>query len=393
MIGSKKLPYTELTALAADVLRLSRLLTTERAALPASYLKDEGLRKAYLRYFLPSNLQKIHIPLRELSRHPNLVLARERLRLLDIGSGPGTALLGVLEFFSRQDRKPVLACTAVDQVAENLREAESLFEHYRKEHRANASLRTVQASVERFEGRLDGPFDLIILSNLLNELFPGDGEKIAKRTSTLKNILGRFLTDDGSCIVIEPALRETSREVLMVRDGLLKEGFSVYSPCLIGTGCPALAHPKDWCHEDVPWEPPEIVKEVDKRIGLRKDALKFSYLVLRKDSLSLEDVYGPNAFRVVSEPLISKGKREFYICGSGGRRLVTRLDKDTSPSNEAFGTLKRGDVLRFDNVADEGKRLKVGKDTSVRTTAVDRIPGPPGKREDGKRSLQEPAGE
>jgi len=90
----------DMNALAADVVRLSRLLTRDREGLPASYLNDKGLRRAYVRYFLPANISKIVLPLNELSRHPNALLSRENIRILDIGSGPGTAILGMLKFFS-----------------------------------------------------------------------------------------------------------------------------------------------------------------------------------------------------------------------------------------------------------------------------------------------------
>ncbi len=129
--------------------------------------------------------------------------------------------------------------------------------------------------------------------------------------------------------------------------------------------CPALMNPKDWCHEDVPWEPPDIIREVDRLTGLRKDSLKFSYLVIRRDTLSLRDIYGNNAFRVVSEPLISKGKIEFYVCSAGGRRLTVRLDKDKTDLNGSFERLKRGQIVSLQNIIDEGKRLRVEKDTTV----------------------------
>ncbi len=364
-ISVQKLSRDELKTLAADVARLSRLLTKERGNLPAAYLKDHGLRTAYRRYFLPANAGKIHTPLRELAIHPKNLLSKERLRILDIGTGPGTALLGVMEFFGGQAQKPSLEFIAVDHVVENLMEAEALFQEYRNEHYINAALHTVKSSVERLEHHLEGRFDIIVLSNVLNELAARDEERIARRTGILKNILSRFLAEDGSCVIIEPALHETSREMLLVGDGLLDEGFHVYAPCLTGEKCPALVDPKDWCHEDRPWDPPEIIKEIDSRIGLRKDSLKFSYLVLRRDVLSLADVYGERALRVVSEPLVSKGKIEFYVCGPGGRRRVTRLDKDRTPLNGPFENLRRGDIVRFDGVMDEGKRLKTGKETSV----------------------------
>lgn len=358
----KKQSQTTIAALASDVARLSTLLTREREALPAAYLKDEGLRKAYIEYFLPSNLYKIHIPLKELSLHPKELFKKDKLRILDIGSGPGTATLGVLDFFSMQEMRPILEFTAVDPVAENLKDAEALFKDRGSKE---ATLTTLKSGIEKMENLIKGQFDIIILSNLLNEVAHNDAGRIQKRVEILKNLINRFLSADGSCIIIEPALRETSREMLMVRDGLLDEGLHIYSPCLMGGKCPALENPKDWCHEDVPWEPPAIVKELDRLTGMRKDSLKFSYLILRKDGISLTDIYGEDSYRVVSEPLISKGKMEFHVCGKGGRRLITRLDKDKTPLNEVFDDLRRGDVFRLEGVVDTGNRLKVGKDSSI----------------------------
>lgn len=366
MIRKQKLSEDEVKGLSRDVARLSSLLTRERENLPAAYLKDKRLRQAYLLYFVPSNLAKIHVPLKELSLHPNGILSKERLRILDIGSGPGTAVLGVMEFFSKHKKRPLLQFTAIDQVGENLKDAENLFRSWQNKTGIDASLRTIKSEVERTMDRVAGDrYDIIILSNVLNELSHGDEDRIAKRTTFLKNILTRFLLYDGSCIVIDPALRETSRELLMIRDGLREEGFHIYSPCLGGGACSALTNPKDWCHEDVPWDPPEIVQEIDDHIGLRKDSLKFSYLVLRKDGLCLADIYGGNVFRVVSEPLVSKGKIEFYLCGKGGRRLIARLDKNKTLSNEAFESMKRGNVVGFEGIIDDGKRFKAEKETRV----------------------------
>src|SRR4030067_3848914 len=126
MIGTRKLSPDELKALAADVARLSSLLTREREDLPDAYLKDKRFRQAYLLYFVPSSLAKIHIPLRELSLHPKSILPKERLSILDLGSGPGTATLGALDFFSQQGKTPLLQFTAMGQVGENLKDAENL---------------------------------------------------------------------------------------------------------------------------------------------------------------------------------------------------------------------------------------------------------------------------
>ena len=363
---SSSLTASELKTIASDVIQLSNLFTKERKILPSQYLNNKSLRRAYILYFLPSNIYKIHLPLKELSLHPKKILSKKLLKILDLGSGPGTTILGILDFFSNQKKMPSLEFTAIDSVAENLSIAKDLFKLFTENINIDASLKTFKINIEKAGTIPQVTYDIIILSNILNELFYDDNKRIPKRVSFLNAIIDKFLTPDGSCIIIEPALRETTRGMLDVRDNLIKNGFKIYSPCLIDEPCPALLNPKDWCHEDIPWIPPVIIKELDKMTGLRKDSLKFSYLVLRKDKLSLTDVLEKNSYRIVSEPLISKGKLEFYICGHGGRQLVTRLDKDETPSNIQFQKLQRGDIVVFEALIDEGKRLKVGKNTVVK---------------------------
>ncbi len=355
----------DVKSLAASVQKLSQLLTRDRESLPVTYLRDPELRLAYLRYYLPSNMKKVHLALTDLSLHPEWIMKKDRLSILDLGAGPGTALLGLLAFFAQRAGGPALACVAVDRVGENLRIADDLFNSYRMNKQVNATLKTVRADIES-PGRLaEGPFDLIIFSNVLNELWAFDEDRIARRVSLVETTARLNLAKDGSCIIIEPALRETSRELLGVRDRLAAKGFSIFSPCLTGTRCPAFRNLKDWCHEDIPWEPPALIKEIDRLTGLRKDSLKFSYVVLRKDGKTLSDVFGRDSFRIVSEPLVTKGKMEFFVCGLHGRKLITRLDRDRSPQNVHFEELKRGVIAAFQMLRDEGERYKVEQQTKV----------------------------
>lgn len=361
---NKNPPPSRTGSLAEDVARLSRLLTKDRDTLPAAYLRDPGLRQAYLTYFLPPNLAKMAVPLRELDLHHGGFFAKKRLQVLDLGSGPGTAVLGIRQFFSLHRREVRLDFTAVDQVAENLREAEVLF---REGGRAlpSASLTTVRSGIDALAEHTGGPFDIIVLSNVLNELYLRNENRVERRIALLTHILDQLLAAEGSCIIVDPALRETSRELIMVRDGLAAGGITVYSPCLVQGRCPALENPKDWCHEDRPWDAPETIREIDGSIGLRKDSLKFSYLVLRKDGRTLAQTCAEQDYRVVSEPLVSKGKRELFLCGREGRRLAMRLDKDSVPGNRAFDGLVRGDIVHLEGMVIEEKRFRITKDTQV----------------------------
>jgi hypothetical protein len=145
-------------------------------------------------------------------------------------------------------------------------------------------------------------------------------------------------------------LRETSRALHQVRDHLLAESrCTVYSPCLHERNCPALLNPDDWCHEERAWEPPSSIKEIDRQVGFIKDALKFSYLLLRTDGRTIAE-RSPQTFRMVSELRKLKGDTRAWLCNELGRSEVGRLDRATSATNSAWDQCRRGTIVRIEGV-------------------------------------------
>ena len=171
----------------------------------------------------------------------------------------------------------------------------------------------------------------------------------------IARLIDQCLLPQGFLILIEPALKNTSRELLLLRNELIKTlGLNVYAPCVHNSACPAVSdNAHDWCHESVHWSEPEIIREIDERIGNRKSSLKFSYVVLTRGDLSVREVGRQQSclksdeclWRVVSERLEEAGKLSLYLCGSMGRFKVTRLNKHTDEVNEAFSRLDRGQVV------------------------------------------------
>lgn len=151
-------------------------------------------------------------------------------------------------------------------------------------------------------------------------------------------------------MIVEPALRKTSRALHHVRDRLLAENrCTIYSPCLHEKNCPALLNLDDWCHEERPWEPPPAIQQIDREVGFIKDALKFSYLVLRTDGLTIAD-RSPDTFRMVSELRKLKGDTRAWLCNELGRCEVGRLDRTRSAPNAAWDHCQRGTIVRIEGV-------------------------------------------
>jgi hypothetical protein len=108
-----------------------------------------------------------------------------------------------------------------------------------------------------------------------------------------------------------------------------------------------------WCHEDLDVDLPEWLVPVARAAGLRWQGLTFSYLVLRKDGrrqMTSHDA-SVTALRVVSHPIVTKGKRELFLCGRfedaerAEQLRAMRLDRHRVPMNEAWDTAARGDVV------------------------------------------------
>jgi ribosomal protein RSM22 (predicted rRNA methylase) len=352
-------------ALCRSVADLSRLFTKDRAERRRGYLDEASLRAGYLAYFLPVNLAKVQALLDEL---PPDTLARsldQPLKVLDVGSGPGTGALAVLDWMQQRTQRAV-EVVAVDQALPALQEAAQLWRAYAQSSGSPpAILKCIHVNLER-AGSLEackpeGPFELIVMANALNELWRGARDPIGSRVTFVRGLLD-LLVPHGTVMLVEPALRDTSRDFHLVRDRLLEAGAcTVYSPCLHDGPCPALVKADDWCHEERPWAPPAIISEIDEVVGFIKDALKFSYVILRKDGRTIVP-RRPDLFRVVSELREMKGEKRAWLCNETGRPEVGRQDRLRSESNAAVDGWHRGAIVRISEIV---RKTKGGRQGTV----------------------------
>ncbi|HVZ88120.1 MAG TPA: class I SAM-dependent methyltransferase [Polyangia bacterium] len=196
---------------------------------------------------------------------------------------------------------------------------------------------------------VEGRFDLVVAAHLLNELYAerSPAERTALRAARVLAWTRALLAPAGRLILIEPALRETSRDLLAVRDRLLEAGLHVVAPCFWAGPCPALARDRDWCHDAAPVP--------------SKPRVDFSYLVLTAEPAAPAPLY-----RVVSDPLPEKGRLRLFVCGPTGRLSLVRLDRHRAPANAALDRATRGDALALDDAqrADDDS-LRVAAGTTV----------------------------
>jgi len=356
-----------------SIAELSRRFNKERSSLNQTYLDDRPLSAAYLQYFLPVNLAKIQVLLNEVPASEPV----EGFSVLDMGSGPGTGALAVLDWWDQRRWPCGLSVIAVDKSRGALRQARELWDGYcRAAGLGEIDLRTVEGDLERRAWvepvRKKAPFDLIILANALNEVHAEASDPIIARATLVEEALS-LLAPHGTMMIVEPALRETSRALHQVRDRLLQEKrCTIYSPCLHENNCPALVKPDDWCHEERAWEPPASIQEIDGEVGFIKDALKFSYLLLRKDGKTIVD-RRPDVYRVVSELRHFKGEKRAWLCNDSGRSEIGRQDRLVSPQNAAFDEWHRGAIVHIEKIVHKERRGKVSVLGRIEQDAVVRM--------------------
>jgi ribosomal protein RSM22 (predicted rRNA methylase) len=358
---------------AAAVERLSRGFTRERELAGARYLDDDRLLGAYLLFYWPVSYLQARGVLAELPRRPRATL--------DLGSGPGPMAFAALDAGAAEalaaDRSAGALATARDLAA---RSGEPLATREWNAARG-------RPLAELAPGRT---FDLVVMGHALNELFRG--ESAAERRAALLEEALSLLAPGGSLVVIEPALRETSRALLSVRDLLVARGVPVRAPCLFRGPCPALLRETDWCHAERPVEPPPLVAGIGRRAGLRKDAVKMSTLVLAPRGEGWPEPPPGRVFRIVSEPLPSKGRLRYMGCGPEGRLGLALQEKHLSAQNRRFERLARGDLVEVTGVEPRGDGLRLGEASEVRILAPAGTPLPALSHERGMPPTGEPSG-
>ncbi|MCX5904222.1 MAG: methyltransferase domain-containing protein [Proteobacteria bacterium] len=366
--------------LSAQVKTISDEYLAGDSSFKGDLFRSRALRRAYSCYYLPVNLVKLLPVLDELFTHPDIKgFTEPHVSILDLGCGPGTFLLGVLEYLAAHQNLlspdiQKIDLWGIDQVDENVTTAKKIISRYLAVQKFPSSstwqlhFRAGSIMTAGFPHPLipqGTQYDLIIAGNVFTEI---DQESF----SVLAPILEKLLSPHGTLILIDPGTRASSRRLIQLRDMLLEHtALTLYAPCLERGLCPSLDNPRDWCHQKLSWSPPAIVHVIDRHIGFTKEkGIPYSYFTFRNDGKALIhptcDFPREKVWRVVSYQIRHKGEERLFVCNGKERKLLRRLTKNISDSNQDFSDALRGDSVAMDGMVRKEAFLDITRDSIFR---------------------------
>lgn len=338
-------------------------------------LREDAL-PAYVQYYLPVNLVKLRPLLQEVVRICRPEWAGRTVAVLDLGCGPGTFLLGFLEFLSGEAWRSVgiparVELTGVDRSADCLRKAEQLLWQYCASGPLAGTGVDWDARVEQIclpgaGAALSGKkrYELIIAGNVLTEL------SAEKTLHWFAAVIRRCLAPRGVVLLIDPGTRAAWRSLVRFRDRLLQtQGLHLLGPCPAAGACPALADEAAWCHEKLLWEPPAVVAAVDRCLGFSKGrGIKYSYFSFLAGKPASGWPGGPvgDRWRVVSYLIRSKGECRLMICNGSEKITLRRLNRNVNASNDDFTNATRGDRVFMSGGERRKNFYEIGRDCVFR---------------------------
>jgi ribosomal protein RSM22 (predicted rRNA methylase) len=248
-------------------------------------MSEPDLATAYALYYLPINFFKLNYLFEQIAFDEDKVL-----KVLDYGAGPGTGTLAFQSYVSNQ-----IEAVVYDKSEHMLRVGERLF----SKKSTNVLL---TSKVRDFAAK---SFDLIILANALNEFSSEEEANFIKH-------LDHLLAENGVLLVLEPALKTITRNLMSFRTKLLQTySYNMLFPCTHCLDCPMLKEADNWCHMELEGLDSRLVAQIDTLTGYNKHKIKFSTLIFQKS----QQVSSTN-YRVVDFPVKDKRGYSLKLCGA-----------------------------------------------------------------------------
>lgn len=332
----------ELRNLSRTIKDLSNIYNAEKLPQPR-YMSDERYLWAYIFYFYPINVYKY---LTVLNYHSD-IFEKKRV-FFDFGAGPLTffTALALADFKAE-------ALFAVDSSKEILEFGRMVLKEIKPEYTKKLNLYT---AVPHKSYTPSSKAELISFGNVLVEVGDEEGEKL----------LNEYLTDnsnvDRTVLILEPGTHKAFNRLKTIEKILKDRGYHKINSCPV-ENCPMSG--KDWCHENLWFQRSKIIEQIENQTGLDNRFINFCYLLMsNKEGVRYH--FSDDTFRMVSNLIEHKGYYLAHFCGKEGIIQVELQKRDVNETNKNFTLLKRGDIVKINNIKRKGQRFRLCADSAVK---------------------------
>jgi len=386
--------------------RLSRAIVAQKSTYWRERKGEISYRKGYhvlgyLAYHFPVYyVQALHL-MADLERRGLLF---SPMRILDVGTGPGTVPLAIADYLSRTGERSA-EVFSIERSAEFVEAYRFLSGGFSRPGEPVILHPPLEADIRTLESEdLPPSLDLIIFQNVLNELPTpspeGKGALVRKYAGALS---GR-----GSVLLVEPADRDNALALRRVAASAAGEGLFIHSPCHFLWGTPCTSE-RCWSFVEAdPILPPPFMQALaGKKEGYRflNVDIKYSYALLRR--IPPEKVPGTplsarrnvrlsslsrhvnrrirTAATIASGDLGDSKTHVFFLCdGTGGVPAYAVLPSyHRTSENEWLLSAPYGSVAEFSGVLVRfNRRYQAYNLLVTRASTVTPLGAAPGRREE-----------
>ncbi len=321
-----------------SVARLSDLFTIDRPDKKfPDYFADNELLSAYGLFFLPQSFVRTSYALRFITEARQWKAPSHPLRILDLGSGPGSCGVACAHYF-KQLGVTELELNALDHSATALAALEPFAEAVLGN---KYDLKTRIGDAHRADTWPAGPFDIIIAGFVLNEMKSLGQPALIQWIESMKD----RLTPDGLILILEPALKVTSQRLQKLSDQVAAEEIiSRIGPELDAHPCPQLADGVHWSHEVRYWQVPSTTEFINRKLHRDLRDVRFTFAAFSNQKIPRLD---SSAIRIVSDIQIIKGLIRFIGVQHGQLQTVEVSTRGLSKHDVKIlaSKFERGDIV------------------------------------------------
>lgn len=288
----------------ASLIRAAEELTQQykagRFSSPA--IRTQAHRAAYLAVRMPATFAANLNVFSELHR---LAPEVEIKSILDLGSGPGTAVHAAAEIFPS-----LTQATLLEMDSNMIAVGKSIAGN--SSHPALRNSNWLQQDLA--QGAACAKHDLVVISYALGELPPAAAARTALQAW---ECAGKFLA------LIEPGTRRGFSTIHEARSALIAAGGQLLAPCPHAGECP-MAAAGDWCHFAQRLERTSLHRQI-KSGALGHEDEKFSYVVFSRTPAARA------AARIVRHPHHHAGHVQLTLCTPHGltSQTIGKSQKET----------------------------------------------------------------